>query len=131
MSARPSVYWNVCGCIRSISVTALLLANPFLSHQSCYPTASPRANVCPFVQCTTVSFLDFSSFNFRFFIFVLLLLLFFLNFTINLSAYNFFLTDFRFPLKHSVFIFILHFSVYFLPRRFIFAQPILRSAFKF
>ena len=108
-SVSLSFYWPILFC-HTDRVTLPLPLDPV-----CLPSCSAPLS----------HFLIFHSCNFRFFIFVRLLLLFYLNFTTNLSAHNFLPTAFRFPLKRTVFIFVLHFLVHCLPGRFIFAQIIL------
>jgi hypothetical protein len=128
LSVLPFIGMSVAAFVPSVSLSFYW---PILScHTSRVILPLPLDPMClPSCSAPLSHFLIFHSCNFRFFIFVRLLLLFYLNFTINLSARNFFPAAFSFPLKRSVFISVLHFSVYCLPRRFIFAQIILVLGF--
>jgi hypothetical protein len=112
-SVSLSFYWPILSC-HTNRVTPPLALDPM-----CLPSRSAPLS----------HFLGFHSCDFRFFIFVWLLLLFYLYFTINLSAHIFLPTAFRFPLKRTVFTFVLHISVYSLLRQFIFAQIIIVFGF--
>jgi hypothetical protein len=127
-SVLPSAGMSVASFVLSVSMSFYW---PILfCHTNRVTLPLPLDPVClPSCNVPLSHFLIFHSCNFRFFIFVRLLLLFYLNFTINLSAPNFLPRTFRFALKRTVFIFVLHFSAYCLPRRFIFAQIILVLGF--
>jgi hypothetical protein len=88
-SVSLSFYWPILFCHTNRATLP-----PPLDPMCLHPCGAPLSH-----------FLIFHSCKFRFFIFVRLLLLFYLNFTINLSAHNFLLTAFSFPLKRTMFIF--------------------------
>jgi len=123
-SALPSIGMSVAAFVPSVSMSFYW---PILfCHTNCVTLPLPLDPMC-LHSCSVPSshFLIFYSCNFRFFIFVRLLLLFYLNFTIIFFAHNFLLITFRLSSKRAVLISVLHFSVYCLPRRLIFAQIVL------
>jgi len=84
-SVSLSFYWPILFC-HTNRVTLPLPLDPM-----CLPSCNaPLSHLLIFHSC-----------NFRFFIFVRLSLLFYSNFTIHLTAHNFLLTAFSFPLKRT------------------------------
>lgn len=128
LSVLPSIGMSVAAFVPSVSLSFYW---PILfCHTNRVTPPLPLDPVClPSCSVPLPHFLIFHSCNFRFFMLVWLLLLFYLNFKTNFSAHNFLPTTFRSPLKRTVFISVLYFSVYCLPRRLIFAQIVLVLGF--